>query len=220
MKNLSERSLLGAALLLTFVSYEGHAGDRAAVAAAFSIDRATVDSPHATTQDLKAPRKRLFRTAAAGGKGGNDFEELPEIRWRLVAVVVCAGRYVDEIWSIWSGPDVPTGLRNRRCRSGAKNVFELKLGESLTMVRLRAGAWVDAIELVTSLGRRRWFGNSVGGVGVSTCEFDRNYRLSKEVVGFRGRRGAYLDALGFIVRVEGERIPDPPFSCSDFVASP
>lgn len=218
MKKRSRLQLVGVVLSLAVMCAELYTGKRNAIAVAFSAGAELADSSHVAAQGLKAPRKRLFTTGTWGGRGGQArFEERPLIGWTLTAVTVCAGEYVDEIWSAWSGPGAPTDQRSRECEAGTKGVFELEFGESLTMVRLRAGAWVDGIELVTNRGRRRWFGNSAGGVGVSTCEFNRHYRLSKEIIGFRGRRGAYVDSIGFVVRVEGERIPEPVFTCSDFL---
>ena len=84
----------------------------------------------------------------------------------LRAVTVYHGQAVDGL--AFAYDDGSTQLFGRRGPPGAGSEFVLdaRRGESLTGFFIRAGFWIDGIEILTSLGRRSGvFGNRKGGTG-------------------------------------------------------
>jgi len=49
---------------------------------------------------------------------------------------------------------------------GSEFLLDTRRGEMVLGFNLRAGLWIDGIQILTSLGRRsEWFGNATGGSG-------------------------------------------------------
>lgn len=72
--------------------------------------------------------------------------------------------------------------------------FRFNEGEYLQKMNLRCGLWLDAIQFVTSEGRKsKYFGNAYGG-RYEEIAAPPGY----QIIGFRGRNGAWIDALGGI----------------------
>lgn len=70
--------------------------------------------------------------------------------------------------------------------------FPLQAGETITEFRLRTGAWIDAIQIVTSTGRvSEMFGNKNGG-GENKLAAPSGF----QIIGMFGSVGQWLDSIG------------------------
>ncbi|KAK5172851.1 uncharacterized protein LTR77_002971 [Saxophila tyrrhenica] len=82
-------------------------------------------------------------------------------------------------------------------RGGKPSLFELdtKKAETVLGFHLRAGQWIDGIQVLTSTGRRsEIFGNATGGSG-HTLIPPRGYGIA----GVYGSCGAWIDGFGLII---------------------
>ncbi|SLM37121.1 Uncharacterised protein family, zinc metallopeptidase-like [Lasallia pustulata] len=78
---------------------------------------------------------------------------------------------------------------------GSEFMFDTRRGEILLGFYVRAGLWIDGIEILTSLGRRSGlFGNHAGGSG-HTLIPPRGYSIA----GVSGSCGAWIDGLSLII---------------------
>jgi hypothetical protein len=78
---------------------------------------------------------------------------------------------------------------------GSEFIFDTRRGEILLGFYVRAGAWIDGIEILTSLGRRSGiYGNSKGGSG-HTLIPPRGYSIA----GVSGSCGAWMDSFSLII---------------------
>lgn len=78
---------------------------------------------------------------------------------------------------------------------GSEFLFDTRRGEILLGFYLRAGLWIDGIEILTSLGRRSGiFGNSKGGSG-HTLIPPRGYSIA----GVSGTCGKWVDGFSLII---------------------
>ncbi|KAH3670344.1 hypothetical protein WICMUC_004840 [Wickerhamomyces mucosus] len=72
--------------------------------------------------------------------------------------------------------------------------FSLEQGEKLSHFKIRSGAWVDAIQIITDRGRSSpMLGNTAGG-GEGSLSVPHDY----EIIGFYGSKGDWLDSIGVI----------------------
>lgn len=73
--------------------------------------------------------------------------------------------------------------------------FEINPGEHITKFHIRNGAWIDAIQIETSTGRKSpMFGNEKGG-HLSTLEAPSE---TFHIIGMYGYVGSWLDGIGII----------------------
>lgn len=78
---------------------------------------------------------------------------------------------------------------------GDEFVLDTRRGESILGFYVRAGLWIDGIEILTSLGRKSGvFGNARGGSG-HTLIPPRGFRI----VGVSGSCGAWVDGFSLII---------------------
>ena len=128
-----------------------------------------------------------------GGRGGTPFSDtnIPQGA-RISEVRVYAGQYVDGIQAVYTLPDgralegpVHGGT------SGGRNVFRLDSGEYIVGISGRYGDVVDSLALRTNRRTSQAFGGRGG---------DRNFTFQvpagNQAIGFMGRAGRYLDAIG------------------------
>jgi hypothetical protein len=74
-------------------------------------------------------------------------------------------------------------------------VLDTRRGEILLGFYVRAGHWIDAIEILTSLGRKSGlFGNASGGSGYNLIP-----PLGYKIAGLTGSCGAWIDGLSLII---------------------
>lgn len=78
---------------------------------------------------------------------------------------------------------------------GDEFVFDIRRGEILLGFYVRAGAWIDGIEILTSLGRKSGvYGNANGGSGHTLIP-----PLGYKVAGISGSSGAWVDGFSLII---------------------
>lgn len=78
---------------------------------------------------------------------------------------------------------------------GSEYNLDTRRGETILGFYLRAGVWIDGIQILTSLGRRsEVFGNSLGGSG-HTLVPPRGY----SIVGVSGSCGQWIDGFSLII---------------------
>ncbi len=134
----------------------------------------------------------------SGGCGGAEFQDsIPANTKEVAGVIVRSGAYVD---SLQMAVRLTTGniklLNKHGGNGGAQSVFRLNNGEYITSMWGRYGSYVDSIQFGTSTGRSspKYGGN--GGCG----NFYYSAPAGYEIAGFYGRSGAYIDAIGVVLK--------------------
>jgi hypothetical protein len=137
--------------------------------------------------------QRPAATAIYGGQGGNPFAdmELPE-EARILEVNVFSGDWVDAVQLTYILPDGRT-LSSPRYGGpgGERHVFRLDSDEYITRISGRYGRFIDSLSIQTNKRRSPVFGGRGGDRDFSLELPSGNY-----AVGFIGRAGDYLDAIG------------------------
>jgi hypothetical protein len=156
------------------------------------------------------PRRQAIQAneaAMAGGRGGSPFsdEEIPAGA-RISEIRVRSGRNVDSIQAVYT-------LQNGRSiegrvhggTSGNIQTFRLDSDEYIIGISGRCGDFVDSIIIETNKRRSPTFGGPGG---------DRSYSIEvpggSQVIGFTGRAGGYLDAIGVNYAPVDRRFRDFP----------
>jgi hypothetical protein len=138
-------------------------------------------------------RRQANQTEIAGGRGGSPFsdQDVPA-GGRISEIRVRAGRSVDSIQAVYT-------LQNGRIAEGpvhgggggSTRVFRLDRDEYVTGISGRYGEFIDSIVIQTNKRTSQRFG---GGGG------DQDYSIQVpagyQAIGFAGRAGGYLDAIG------------------------
>jgi hypothetical protein len=134
-----------------------------------------------------------MRTSVYGGEGGSLFADI-EIPTgaRVQEVYVFCGEYVDAVQISFMLPDGRSVLSPRHGGSGGQqHVFRLDSNEYIVGLSGRYGTNIDSIQIRTNKRTSQPFGGSGG---------NRDYRVDvtpgNQAVGFVGRAGSYLDAIG------------------------
>ncbi|KAK9317995.1 putative peptidase family-domain-containing protein [Lipomyces starkeyi] len=78
-------------------------------------------------------------------------------------------------------------------RGGSPSDFNMETSESIVGIHVRAGAWVDAIQIITNLKRSAVYGNALGG---SPC--DLIPPLGYYMIGIHGTVDHWLTRIGII----------------------
>jgi hypothetical protein len=134
-------------------------------------------------------------TIVAGGSGGNAFSD-NEFRsgGRILEIRVFAGQWIDGIQIVYELADgqIVTGSRHGGS-GGRQNSFRLDPDEYITGISGRYGERVDSFQIRTNRRTSPMFGGSGG---------NRDYLIEvpygEQGVGFTGRSGIYLDAIGLL----------------------
>lgn len=146
---------------------------------------------------------RAGQTTVAGGRGGSPFEDDVPAGARISEVRIYAGNNIDGIQVVYA-------LRNGRKiegpvhggTGGRVNVVRLDSDEHITAISGRHGIYVDSITIHTNKRTSRTFGGRGGS---------RAYRIEvparSQAVGFIGRAGNYVDAIGLKYGTLQERRP-------------
>lgn len=144
-----------------------------------------------------------------GGKGGKLFfdnvsessnfgpsifgDNAKPTQWEICQVDVWGGNVIDAIQCHWRGKQgtsvagqIVSGQKHGG-NDGTLHTFTLAQGEYITALKCKVGIRVDSIIFRTNLRDSEKFGGEGG---------DREFTLDGPVVGFRGREGVVLDAIG------------------------
>ncbi len=133
------------------------------------------------------------QTTIAGGRGGSEFAdmEIPSGA-RLAEVRVRAGDRVDAVQAVYSLRDgrLLEGARHGG-RGGRVDVFRLDPDEFVVGISGRYGDLIDSMRIHTNKRTSQTFGGRGGG-----NEFRIDVPSGNGAVGFAGRAGEYVDAIG------------------------
>jgi hypothetical protein len=140
-----------------------------------------------------------LRLGPSGGTGGESFYTVAPEGTRLVRVEVRAGRRIDAIQIVYrtpQGEEVAGGWYGGR--GGVRQTLTLGTGNAVLAIGGKYGARVDSIfvELDREGDGFPW---TVGGEGGSV-EYRYAAPPGYEIVGFHGRAGAEVDAIGAVLR--------------------
>jgi len=142
------------------------------------------------------------QTDVQGGSGGTSFAEtMIQSGGRIVELHVYSADWIDAI-QIWY--EMPDGRIIFGQRYGGPNgketVFRLDSNEYITGISGRYGDYLDSITVKTNKRTSPRFGGAGG---------KRDYRLDvaqgSQTVGFVGRSGQYIDAIGLITAPLSQR---------------
>lgn len=158
---------------------------------------------------ITAPRYILYvdQTPIAGGRGGAVFSDrdIP-IGARISEVRVRAGDIIDAIQAMYI---LPNGQQLEGSwhggRGGRIAYFRLEPDEYIIGLSGRYGDHIDSLQIHTNRRNSQLFGGRGG---------DRSYRLDvptgNQTVGFIGRSGSYLDAIGLnYAKIESSKRRSP-----------
>jgi hypothetical protein len=158
-----------------------------------AIDRARLDP------DIRENRRTL---GPEGGPHGTVFSIEPvDDEFEIDSLTVWAGAVIDAIQITYRHratgelavtPKIGGG-------GGGENQLVLEPGEYITRVEGRAGACVVSMSIQTNR-RRVPAGNTRWGGELGDRGYDFICRAGEEIIGFEGRSGDYIDAIGAIVR--------------------
>jgi hypothetical protein len=140
--------------------------------------------------------------AIAGGPGGSPFSDNPPAAHaRVAAVMVRSGSWIDSVQVLYQMPD---GSRFESARhggpGGGPGVFVLEPGERITAISGSHGQYVHSIRIHTDRRSSREYGVAAG------APFRIEVPPGRTMVGFVGRSGAYLDAIGLALAMERPRM--------------
>ena len=128
-----------------------------------------------------------------GGMGGNAFSDQPDIDYRIRSIRILSGLYINSIQVIY---DTPRGIVTKPPHGGnggREFVFLLNPGEYIRGISIRSGRFVDAIKFHTNFKQSIFYGGS-GGSSYQDLFVPEKY----QIIGFHGRSGSLLDAIGII----------------------
>jgi hypothetical protein len=136
-----------------------------------------------------------------GGGGGNQFSDLEGLQHIPVGstvyeVRIRAGAFVDSIQIIHrSGRNLIHPLSRHGGSGGNSYTFRLNSNiEYIEKIIVRYGRFVDSIQIKTNLRFSPRYGGGGGGKPVPLED------PGTEIIGFHGRSGSLIDAIGIIVR--------------------
>jgi hypothetical protein len=137
-----------------------------------------------------------------GGPGGAPFDG-PDTghvqeRWKLTQIKTRAGDYVNQISLLWTDPGGNTRSQTIGEDPGDQTPLDLAPDEYITEVSLRSGTLVDRLTVKTNdkdEHERSWGGD--GGEQRPTEYFEKK-NAGTAFLGFYGRAGAMIDALGVL----------------------
>lgn len=132
-------------------------------------------------------------TEVVGGSGGHEFlDQEPEPGTRVVEVQVRSGEYVDSVQLVYMLRDGRTVVGPQHGGDGgALSVFHLDADEYLVGISGHTGSYIDSIQFQTNKRTSLLFGGHGGG-----RDFHVDVPPNAQVMGFTGRAGEYLDAIG------------------------
>jgi hypothetical protein len=152
-----------------------------------------------------ASPQRLSATQVFGGPGGESFSDFqPPADASVVEVRIRSGEMIDSVQMVY-------GLRNGRTVTGPRhggpggnlNSFRLDRDEYIVGLSGRHGKYLDSLRFITNKRTSPTYGGD-GGDG----DYDVEVPSGSQAVGFTGRTGQYVDAIGLVYAPF--YTPDPP----------
>jgi hypothetical protein len=143
--------------------------------------------------DPSAVAQTASTTTIVGGNGGDSFFDtnIPNGA-RVREVHIYSGAYVDAVQMQYSLPDGRTLMGPRHGGPGGQlSIFNIDSDEIILGISGRYGTFIDSLQISTTKRNSPVFGGSGGA---------REYRINipdgNQAIGFVGRSGDYLDAIG------------------------
>jgi hypothetical protein len=131
------------------------------------------------------------QTRVIGGPGGNAFVDRPPAGVRIGAIAIQAGGWIDSVGVVYETSDGRRYASQRHGGSGGGPcVITLEHDERILAIRGHYGAYVESIQLITTRGESRICGRPGG------AQYRIDVPPNHSVVGFAGRAGLYVDAIG------------------------
>jgi hypothetical protein len=143
------------------------------------------------------------QSSIVGGGGGSAFSDLEiPAGARVSEVRIHSGDVIDSVQIVYT---LENGSRfegpSHGGRGGRSDIFRLERDEYVTGISGRCGIYIDSLAIVTNRRTSPRFGGRGG---------NRDYRLDapsgNQVIGFSGRSGEFLDAIGINSAPLGKRI--------------
>ena len=134
----------------------------------------------------------------SGGGGGGPFndESLLQAGTRVARVVIRTGALVDSVEITHARPNGSlVDLPHHGGFGGGEQRLDLNIGERITQIDGRYGQLVDSINIRTTQNRVL-SGGGDGGVDGYVYQAPPGF----EIVGFFGRSGELMDAIGVVLR--------------------
>jgi hypothetical protein len=135
----------------------------------------------------------------SGGQGGGPFSdtEISE-KSKVLAVQVTFGEYVDSIRLEYQDENQTVQeLEKHGGQGSTAKTFVLAKEDHLTGISGLYGQNIDCLSLHTQLGRTS---ELYGKYRTGLQPFEYKVAPGEEVIGFHGRSGALIDAIGIIIR--------------------
>ena len=147
-----------------------------------------------------------FVFGPSGGTGGNSgvtdsdvpvLEEPLNTNTRVIQVEVRGGEFVDAIQftHLRNNDTTLLTLAQHGGPGGHEQRLDINREEHITKISGRYGDFVDSITIETDKGQKLEAGGA-GGLGDYTYEAPPDF----EIVGFYGRSGEFVDAVGVVLR--------------------
>ncbi|MEH6579968.1 MAG: jacalin-like lectin [Amphritea sp.] len=131
-----------------------------------------------------------------GGAGGVLFERLIPHGSRITEIQIRAGVYIEALQIFYEKKDGRLQDSSRIGGHGGQLYrFKLDKGEYIIGISGRYGQFVDSIRIHTN----RRVSPRYGGIG-GTHNYRAIARFNTELIGFFGRSGLHVDAIGIVVR--------------------
>jgi hypothetical protein len=141
---------------------------------------------------INVEQRPLYPSRVYGGSGGGKFSDAPPDSAHVVAFHVRSGAFVDAVQIIYDTIDLP---KHGGDGGEFNSTIRLEPGEYIAAVAGTSDVYVNCLMIETSTGRRFGpFGKCSGS------RFVLNAPVGYEIVGFVGRSGVYVDAIGVVVR--------------------
>ena len=142
---------------------------------------------------------KINSTQLVGGPGGGGFEDQPPQGAKVVGVVIRSGELLDAIQVVYRLPNGRLQPGNHHGgNGGGATTFELMLGETIIGVSGMAGGVVGGIRLHTNKRVSKVLGVGAHGHNIP---FELSIPAGGEFVGFTGRSGDMVDAVGLRYRL-------------------
>jgi len=139
---------------------------------------------------LVALLQPMESTLEIGGRGGSLFNDSVKEGWKIKRIIIRYGNIIDGIRCVWQRPDgsLQEG-QHHGGYGGVEKIIDLRDGEYVIEVAGAAGNVVDSLRITTNYAKYGPYGGN-GGKPFSLKP------SSGSVIGFYGRSGNLLDAIG------------------------
>lgn len=131
----------------------------------------------------------------SGGYGGAPFVDNVPYGAAATEIQIRSGAYVEALQMVLQLPNGQINYMDQHGGNGGNaDTFSLRNGEYITAISGRYGQYVDSIQFHTNLRVSPTYGGSGG-------DADYYYEAPSgwQIVGFNGRSGAYIDAVGVVL---------------------